>query len=106
MLLAMKKRAKDKFTTTEVGVLIEALRAEIRPVLEAIPSFKEKLDSIFEHVGKNAEKIELNRLLIGNNAEKIGINTEKIDCILEQLKSKVDRKDFKTLEKQIASLTG
>ena len=89
----MKKRTKkeDKFTGTEVGALIESLRAEIKPILEAIPGMKTKLDNIFEQVGKNTEKIEQNRQLITR--------------VLEELKSKVDRKDFEILEKKVASLT-
>ena len=88
----MKKRVKkdNKFSSTEVGTLIESLRSEIRPVLEAIPGMQNKLDSIFEQAGKNTEKIEENRRLITR--------------VLEELKSKVDRKDFELLEKKVASL--
>lgn len=91
-MLAMKKRAKknDKFSSTQVGTLIEALKSEIKPVIEAIPGMQKKLDSIFEQVGKNTEKIEANRVLITR--------------VLEELKSKVDRRDFEILEKKVASL--
>ena len=101
MILFMKKRLKkdNKFRTTEVGVLIEAIRAEFKPVLEAIPGMQNKLDSIFEQVGKNTEKIEENRRLITRNEDLI-------NRVLEELKSKVDRKDFELLEKKVASLTG
>ena len=90
----MKKRVKKdhKFRATEVGALIKAIRAEFKPVLEAIPGMQNKLDSIYEQVGKNTEKIEENRRLIKR--------------VLEELKSKVDRKDFELLEKKVASLAG
>ena len=138
----MEKRMKkeDKFSSTEVGALIEALRFEIKPVLEAIPDMQEKLDSIFEQVGVNTEKLVLLETAVKGNAEKIDRNAEKIDRnaekidrnaemieqnidkidgnaekieinrvlvtrVLEELKSKVDRKDFEILEKKVASLT-
>jgi len=82
----MKKQVKkDKYTVTEVGTLIEALRSEFRPFVETIPGMQKKLDSIYEQVGKN---------------------TEKIDRILEELKSKVDHKNFDVLEKKVAVLAG
>lgn len=93
MLCCMKKPTKkdDKFSQTEVGVLIEALRSEIKPVLEAIPDMQNKLDSIFEQVGKNTDKL--------------GILEIAVKRILEELKSKVNRSDFEILEKKVASLT-
>lgn len=89
----MEKRIKkeDKFSSTEVGALIEALRSEIQPVLEAIPDMQNKLDSIFEQVGKNTEKL--------------GILEIAVKRILEELKSKVNRSDFEILEKKVTSLT-
>ena len=89
----MEKRIKkeDKFSSTEVGALIEALRSEIQPVLKAIPGMQNKLDSIFEQVGKNTEKL--------------GILEIAVKRILEELKSKVNRSDFEILEKKVASLT-
>ena len=83
-------KTEDKFSSTEVGAIIEALRPEIKPVLEAIPDMQDKLDIIFEQVGENTEKIEVNRVLITR--------------VLEELKSKVDRKDFEILEKKVTSL--
>ena len=89
----MEKRAgkKDKFSVTEIGVLIDSLRSEIKPILEDIPEIKKKLAGVFEQVGRNPEKIEINRLLITR--------------VLEELKSKVDRKDFEILEKKVNALT-
>lgn len=104
----MKKRTvrkKDKYSVTEVGTLIERLRAEFKPVLKAIPGMQEKLDSIYEQVGRNTEKIELNRQLITRNEGLITRNEGLINRILEELKMKVDRKDFEILEKKVASLT-
>jgi len=102
----MKKRAKkDKLSTSEVGALIEAMRAEFKPILEDIPSIKTKLDSTFEQVGKNTEGIELLRLLVTKNTEEIRLNRDLINRILLELKSKVDHKDFKILEKKVASIT-
>jgi len=129
MMSLMKKRPKktDKFSLTEVGTLIEAMRAEFKPILEDIPSIKAKLDSTFEQVGKNTEGIELLRFLVTKNAEEIrrirdivtknaeeirrirDIVTktpEEIELIRQKLKSKVDRKDFELFEKKVASLTG
>lgn len=83
----MKKRVKkdNKFSSTKVGVLIEAMKQEFKPILEDIPSIKAKLDSTYEQVGRNTEL--LNRVLL-------------------ELKSKVARKDFELLEKKVASLAG
>jgi len=93
MLCIMKKPTKkdDKFSPTEVGALIEALRSEIKPVLEAIPDMQKKLDSIFEQVGKNTEKLVVLEIAVKR--------------ILEELKSKLNRSDFEILEKKVASLT-
>ena len=90
----MEKRMKkeDKFSSTEVGALIESLKSEIKPVLEAIPDMQNKLDSIFEQVGKNTEKL--------------GILEIAVKRVLEELKSKINRNDFEILEKKVASLTG
>jgi len=89
MILTMKKqtRKNEKFSPTEVGALIEALRSEIKPALEAIPDMQDKLDNIFEQVGVNTQEL-------GIIKTAVKINTEKINQILEGLKSKVDRKDF------------
>jgi len=86
-----KQVKKDKYTVTEVGTLIEALRSEFRPLLEQIPGIKNKLDSVYEQVGRNTEKIEENRFLINR--------------VLEQLKTKADQKDLEALEQKVASLT-
>jgi len=103
----MEKRVKkeNKFRATEVGALIEALRSEIKPVLEAIPGMKEKLDSTFEQVCMNTEGLAVLKTAVKNNAEKIEINRLLITRVLEELRSKVDRKDFDILEKKVASLT-
>jgi peptidoglycan hydrolase CwlO-like protein len=96
----MEKQVKkeDKFRATEVGALIEAIRFEIKPVLEAIPDIQKKLDRLFEKVEENSEKID-------GNTGKIEINRVLITRVLEELKSKVDRKEFDILEKKVASLT-
>lgn len=86
------KKQNGKFTVTEVGTLIEAMRTEFKPILEDIPHIKSKLDATFEQVGKNTEEIQINRHLINR--------------VLAELKSKVDRKEFETLEKRVASITG
>ena len=102
----MKKRSKksNRFSLTEVGALIEAMRAEFKPILEDIPSIRSKLDSTYEQVGKNTEGIEHLRLLVTKNTEEIKENRRLINRILEELKPKVDRKDFELLEKKVASL--
>jgi len=123
----MKKGPKkaDKFSVTEVGTLIESMRREFRPILEDIPSIKAKLDSTYEQVGKNTEGIEFLRLLVTKNTKEIRLNRdlitkntegihlikyslnkhgELLNRILEELKSKVDRKDFELLEKKVATL--
>src|SRR3989338_1649156 len=73
MLLNMKKRVNknDKFTVTEVGTLIEAMRREFKPILEDIPSIKTKLDSVFEQVGKNTEDTQLIKHILSNHGEEI-----------------------------------
>jgi methyl-accepting chemotaxis protein len=115
MILFMKKRPKKdgKFRSTEVGALLEAIKAEIRPILEDIPSIKAKLDSTFEQVGKNTETLSFVGMQIKSLQEKVGENTKEIrlnrdliNRVLEELKSKVERKDFELLEKKVASITG
>ena len=102
----MKKRLKkDKFSSSEVGALIESLRAEIKPILEAIPGIQEKLDDTFEQVGKNTKTLGTLETVVRRNAEKIEVNRQLLNRVLEELKSRVDRKDFETLEKKVASLT-
>ena len=125
----MEKRTKKngKFTVTEVGALIEAMRSDLKPILEDITGIKTKLDSVFEQVGKNTEDIQLIKHILSNHSEEIksikgtlkehsGILEEHggllkehsglLNHILEELKSKVDRKDFEILEKRVASITG
>ena len=106
--------------------LFKNLRAEIKPILEDIPGIKKTLDGVFEQVGKNTEilgiletavgkngkKLASLEILAGKNAEGIRANAEGIELnqqlitrVLEELKSKVDRKDFETLEKKVTSLT-
>ncbi len=132
----MKKRVKkdNKFRATEVGALLEAIKAEIKPILEDIPSIKAKLDSTFEQVGKNTETLALVGIQIKSLQEKVSGNTEEthlikhilsnhseeiksikdtlkehsglLNRILEELKSKADRKDFEPPEKKVAPLTG
>jgi len=94
-----KEAKKNKFSTSEVGAFIENLRAEIKPILEGIPDIKKKLDGIFEQVGKNTETLGTFETVFRRSAEKIEINRQLITRVLEELKSKVDRKDFETLEK-------
>ena len=102
----MKRQAKkDKFSTSEVGALIENLRAEIKPILEDIPDIKKELDGIFEQVGKNSETLGTLEIAVRRSAEKIEINRQLITRVLEELKSKVDRKDFEILKKKVASVT-
>lgn len=127
-ILPMKKRTKKngKFSLTEVGVLIEAIRAEFRPYLEIIPGMQEKLNATFEQVGKNTEDIQLIKHILSNHSGEIksisgeikpisgeiksikgtlNEHTEILNRILEELKSKIDRKDFELLEKKVASLS-
>jgi len=124
----MKKQAKKngKFTVTEVGTLIEAMRRELRPILEDIPSIKAKLDSTFEQVGKNTEEIQLIKHILSKHTEDIQLIKQTLDKhsellnehsgllnehsgllnhILEELKSKVSRSEFELLEKKVASLS-
>ncbi len=124
----MKKQSKKngKFTVTEVGALIEAMRRELRPILEDIPSIKAKLDSTFEQVGKNTEDIQLIKHILSKHTEGIQLIKQTLDehsrilnehskllnehsgllnHILEKLESKVDRKDFEILEKKVASIS-
>jgi len=98
-MLAVKKRVKkdDKFSSTEVGAPIESMRAEFKPFLELIPGIHEKLNSTFEQVGKNTEDIHLIKFTLNKHSELL-------NRILEELKSKIDRKDFEFLEKKVASL--
>jgi hypothetical protein len=46
----MKKRPRknDKFTVTEVGTLIEAMRSEFMPYLELLPVISKQLDRLLE----------------------------------------------------------
>ena len=106
MLIFVKKQMKkdDKFSSTEVGALIEALRSEIKPVLESIPDMQNKLDSIFEQVGKNTEKLGILETAAKAHTEKTELNRQLITRVLEELKSKVDRGVFEILEKKVASL--
>jgi len=103
----MKKRPKkdDKFRSTEVGALLEAIKAEIKPILEDIPSIKNKLDGIFEQVGKNTEDIQLIKFTLKKHGELLNGHSELLNRILEELKSKVSRSEFELLEKKVASLT-
>ena len=129
MIFSMKKRIRkeDKFRSTEIGALLEAIKAEIKPILEDIPSIKAKLDATFEQVGKNTETLsfvgmqvkslqgQVNSLQekVGENTKEIRLNRELIskntgliNRVLEELKSKVDRRDFELLEKKVASISG
>ena len=90
-------RGADMFTATEVGALIDEFRSEFRVFGEDLRSVKKSLKAISEQVGRNTEKIEMNRLLITRNQ---GL----INTVLEKLKSKVDRTEFVALEKKVASL--
>lgn len=101
----MKKERQDKFSSAEVGALIESLRSEIKPVLEAIPDMQSKLDGIFEQIGKNTEQLAVLETVVKSHTEKTEINRQLITRVLVELKTKVDRKDFETLEKKVASLT-
>jgi len=96
----MTKRVKkdDKFSVTEVGTLIEAMHREFKPILEDIPSIKSKLDATFEQVGKNTEDIQLIKFTLKEHSNLL-------NHILEELKSKADRRDFELLEKKVASLS-
>ena len=125
----MKKRVNknDKFTVTEVGTLIEAMRREFKPILEDIPSIKTKLDSVFEQVGKNTEDTQLIKHILSNHGEEIksikhtlnehgkilnehgkilNEHSGLLNHILEELKSKVSRSEFELLEKKVASIAG
>ena len=110
----MKKQTKknDKFTVTEVGTLIDAMRRDFKPILEDIPSIKAKLDSVFEQVGKNTEDIQLIKHILSSHTEEIksikGTLKEHsgiLSHILEELKSKVSRSEFELLEKKVSSLS-
>ena len=110
MISAMKKQTKKNgnFTVTEVGALIEALRSEIRPALEVIPDMQKKLNSIFEQVGTNTEKLVVLEIAVKKNIEQTVTNTEKLvvleiavkkntdltNMVLEGLKSKADSIDL------------
>jgi len=55
----MKKQSKkaDKFSLTEVGVLIEAIRAEFLPYLKLLPVINKQLDNILELFHKHRSKV-------------------------------------------------
>jgi len=96
MILHMKRQAKkDKFSTSEVGALIENLRAEIKPILEDIPDIKKELDGIFEQVGKNSETLGTLEIAVRRSAEKIEINRQLITRVLEELNQKLTAKTSK-----------
>jgi len=127
MILFMEKCPKkvDKFTGTEVGTLIEAIRSEFKPYLEIIPGIQEKLNATFEQAGKNTEDMQLIKFTLKKHGELLNEHTrilnehgrtlnehsgllnkhsELLNRILEELKSKVGRKEFELLEKKAASL--
>lgn len=109
----MKKQAKkDKFSTSEVGALIDQLRGEFKVFGESLSDLREKFDALTGMVAEHEEKSTWSRLEIGTikgDLTKINGKLARIEestrSIKDNLKSKVDRKDFETLEKKVASFT-
>lgn len=109
----MKKQAKkDKFSSSEVGALIDQLRGEFKVFGEGLNDLREKLDAVTGMVAENSEKVTLSRIEIGvlkNELFKVNGKLarieESIHLINNNFKSRVDRKDFEILEKKVASLT-
>ena len=82
------------------------MRVEFKPYLELIPGIQEKLDATYEQVGKNTEDMQLIKFTLKKHGETLNEHSGILNRVLEELKSKVDRKDFELLEKKVASLTG
>ncbi|MBU4457405.1 MAG: hypothetical protein KJ902_01545 [Candidatus Omnitrophica bacterium] len=111
----MKKRAKkdDKFRSTEVGALIEDLRGQFKVFGEGLNDLREKVDTVTGMVGQEAEKSTMSRMdimVLKNTVTQINGKLAGIEkdmrLIRDNLKSKVDRREFELLEKKVASITG
>lgn len=115
----MKPEEKNSYTPTEVGTLIEQFRSEFKvfgerqqSIIEKQQSIIEKLDATYEQVGKNTQEIALIKTTLRNLKEQVSINTGKIEenrqlieHVLEELKLKASREEFKTLKNRVDSST-
>jgi len=103
----MKKRAEknDKFSSTEVGTLIEQLRSEFKVFGEGLKDLREKFDTLAGMVANHEEKSIWSRLEINAIKERLTKIDGKLARIEDNLKSKADQKDLQTLEKKVTSLT-
>lgn len=103
--------AKKEFTATEVVMILERMEKQFRVFGEVQDALKNRVDAMFEMVGKNTEDIEM--IMLDITGMKLDIAGMKLDIssikaelveINHKLEQKIDRREFNRLEKRVSFL--
>jgi hypothetical protein len=84
------KKVVDRFSDTDVGVLIEEFTSQIKFIGEGVLGLNDKVDKIDARLGR----VE----------DDIGVIKMDIEIIKHDLKNKIGRDEFAILERRVALL--
>lgn len=98
----MKKPAKthNTFTSSEVGVLIEGFRSEIRVIAEGQTTLTKKVDMMYEEMGRQREDIWMLKTDMKIVKEDVKVLKEDVSVL------KVDMKIVKSDTAEIKEIIG
>ena len=97
--------------TKRMSSVIEGFQSELSGVAELVTDNKDRLDNLTEKVDENIKTLKRVEQLASDNRDLIEDNRDSIDDlkigqkeIKHELKRKVDRDEFESLEKRVIKL--
>ena len=102
---------KKEFTATEVMAILERMEKQFRVFGEAQEMLKDRVNAMFDMVGKNTEDIDLLKSLARTNTDdikvmKLDISDIKAELveINRKLEQKIDRAEYIRLERRVGAI--
>jgi hypothetical protein len=113
-----KKRVKEYFRATEVGMMIEVLQDQMKMVAENLSGFRDKAEERFDSIDKRFDKIDLrfdrfeietaeNFKIVKEYLSRATDDLDKISAEIKEMKSEPEKIDFDRvaeLEKEVDHL--
>jgi cob(I)alamin adenosyltransferase len=113
-----KKRVKEYFRATEVGMMIEVFQDQMKMVAENLAGFREKAEERFDLIGKRFDKIDArldgfvietseNFEIVRKYLSRVTDDLDKISAEIKEMKSEPEKIDFDRvaeLEKEVEHL--
>ena len=84
-----------------LGVLTKSFESQVKLIAESVSGIQDQLIALRDMVAKNTEDIEMIRAMVAKNTEDIEIMRIDLHIIKDDLKEKVDRLEFKSLERRV-----